>query len=55
MPLAGFLFVCGMTRTLGDIPWRKAVITGAVSVAVFWLLFDVLLSVQLPYGWWASR
>lgn len=55
MPLAGFLFVCGMTRTLGDIPWRKAVITGAVSVGVFWLLFDVLLSVQLPYGWWVSR
>lgn len=54
MPLAGFMFVCGMTRTLGDISWRRAATVGFVSVLAFWLLFDVLLSVQLPYGWWVN-
>jgi len=54
MPLAGFLFVCGMTRTLGKVSWRRAATIGFVTVLAFWLLFDVLLSVQLPYGWWVN-
>jgi putative tricarboxylic transport membrane protein len=54
MPLAGFIFVCGMTRTLGKVSWRRSVTIGLVAVLAFWLIFDVLLSVQIPYGWWMS-
>jgi putative tricarboxylic transport membrane protein len=54
MPLAGFLFVAGMVRSLGQVPWRRAALVAAVTVLVFWLLFDRLLSVQLPYGLWLA-
>lgn len=54
MPLAGFAFVITMVRTLGAVAWGRAALIAAITVGAFWLVFEVLLSVQLPYGWWLS-
>jgi putative tricarboxylic transport membrane protein len=50
-PLVAFGFVALLLQRLGS-RWRAALLTGALSAAVSYYLFAVLLDVPLPRGPW---
>ena len=51
-PLVAFLFVAVLLRALGGRRWSVIVVTAALSAAVSYYLFAVLLGVPLPSGPW---
>ena len=53
-PVCAFLFVAAVLRRLGSGRWLPVLITAALSAAISYYVFSVLLSVPLPGGLWSD-
>jgi len=53
-PVSAFLFVAAVLRRLGSGRWVPVLITAALSAAISYYVFAVLLSVPLPGGVWTD-
>ena len=51
-PLCALAFVAVLLRRLGGTRWPRALVTAALSAAISYYVFAVLLAVPLPRGGW---
>jgi putative tricarboxylic transport membrane protein len=52
--LTTFIFMLGVLRWIGKIRWATALLVAFIATAASYGLFDRLLKVQMPPGFWGS-
>ena len=50
-----FVFMVFILRLVEPVPWKTVIGTGLATAVISYLLFVVLLEVQLPGAWWVSE